>query len=358
MARRPLAAGFSAEVDGVDVSAWHDRVAAFGDGSLYQLWQEDHARDASRLLLKHGADVVGAAEVRLYTVPMTHRGIAYVFWGPVWTPCGAVAPDPAIFRQAIRALRNEYVARRGMILRVVPRLYVEHAPECVAILADEGLAPVGSRRTRSLLLDLSADLKDVRAAFEQKWRNCLNKAERAGLGVVEGTSLELFDEFTVLHESMLRRKRLAPSADIQKHRHIQERLPERLKMGVVVARHEGAACAGAIYSAIGDTAIYLFGATSEAGMRTSASYLVQWQILTRLKDLKVTRYDLNGIDPAGNPGVYHFKRGLAGRRGVEVSFPGQFQALEASITNHSLLLVDSLRRRVRAARYRAAEASA
>jgi lipid II:glycine glycyltransferase (peptidoglycan interpeptide bridge formation enzyme) len=87
-------------------------------------------------------------------------------------------------------------------------------------------------------------------------------------------------------------------------------------------------------------------------MRTCASYLVQWQILTQLAALGVSQYDLNGIDPVANPGVYHFKKGLAGRLGTEVTFAGHFQALEASLTNQSLLLVERLRRTVRGARSR------
>ena len=35
-------------------------------------------------------------------------------------------------------------------------------------------------------------------------------------------------------------------------------------------------------------------------------------------------YDLGGIDPEGNPGVYKFKLGVAGKTGVETKFMGQF----------------------------------
>ena len=359
MMARPLADGYSAEVDTVDAGAWYDHVVTLGDANLYQLWQHgaNPARRSgvSALLLKRRGDLVAAAEARLFRLPLTKRGIAYVLWGPLWRP--SPGGDSDVFRQAIRALRNEYVVRRGLILRLVPRLFIEHDSRCLQILSDEGLAPVGHLPSdKSLVMDLSLDLKDVRLAFDQKWRNCLNKAERAGLTLTAGTSLDLFDEFTVLHDQMFRRKRLAPTADIQKHRRIQEALPERLKMGVVLARHEGQPCAGAIYSAIGDTAVYLFGAIDEAGMRTSGSYLVQWHVLTLLKQRGVTHYDLNGIDPDGNPGVYHFKKGLAGRKATEVTFLGQFQALDASLTNQSLLLVDRLRHKMETARSRRAGA--
>ncbi len=304
----------------------------------------------SRLLLKRGREVVAAAEVRLFRVPLTQRGIAYMRWGPLWRP-RAGAADLQVLRQAVRALRNEYVGRRGMILRIVPRLSVEVGAEYRQVFADEGLSPVEhGRPSKSLLIDLSPELSDVRLGLDQKWRNCLSKAERAGLTVTSGTGLEMFDEFVALYGEMLERKRFTPSANIRDHRRLQALMPERLRMRIALAKHDGRPCAGAVYSAIGDTAVYLFGATNETGMRTSGSYLVQWRILSLLKADGVRYYDLNGIDSRSNPGVYHFKKGLAGRRGIPVTFVGAFQASSASTANQVLLSAEKLRRQIRMAR--------
>jgi lipid II:glycine glycyltransferase (peptidoglycan interpeptide bridge formation enzyme) len=151
---------------------------------------------------------------------------------------------------------------------------------------------------------------------------------------------------------MLQRKRFTPQADVQRHRRLQQDLPEHLKMRVVIASHGGNPCAGAIYSALGDTAVYLFGATDDLGMRTCASYQVQWEIVRSLKQAGVNGYDLNGADPALNAGTYHFKRGLAGKRGAEVTFAPHFQAVHASLVNQTLLLVDRARLALRTVRSR------
>ena len=70
--------------------------------------------------------------------------------------------------------------------------------------------------------------------------------------------------------------------------------------------------AGLVASAMGDSAIYLLGATSDAGLNSKGAYLLQWTLIPWLKERGVKSYDLGGIDPEGNPGVYHFKRGLSG----------------------------------------------
>ena len=357
---RPLASGYRAEVDSIDPRAWYEQVAAFSDANLYQLWHHG-AGDApltrvSPFVLRKDGEVVAAAEVRLFRLPVVRRGIAYVLWGPV---CRRHDLGPDVFRQAIRAMRNEYVGRRGMVLRISPRLLVEQHQHEVRAMADEEFSAVEHvRATTSLVVDLTPDLEELRRDLEKKWRNCLSKAERSGLTIESGTGLDLFDAFVGVYDRMLQRKQFAPSADIQKHRRIQQHLPEHLKMRVVVASHEGQPCAGAIYSALGDTAVYLFGATDDAGMRTSASYLVQWEVVTALKAHGSSYYDLNGINPASNPGTYHFKLGLAGKKANEVTFAGQFQASDASIANYPLLLADRVRHGMRTARARRAMTAA
>ena len=39
---------------------------------------------------------------------------------------------------------------------------------------------------------------------------------------------------------------------------------------------------------------------------------LQWTLIKWLKERGVRWYDLGGIDPEGNPGVYSFKRGFSG----------------------------------------------
>jgi hypothetical protein len=347
--RRGLAQGYTSEVDTVSDADWYEHVATFSDANLYQLWR--HATHpvrpgrVSRLLLRRGEQVVAAVEVRLFRMPLTKRGIAWVRWGPLWKR-GGDDRGIEVLRQALSALHDEYVVRRRLILRIAPRLILDDGPDYSSVVSDEGFSSLGDLvPDRTLILPLAGEIAELRRSLAQKWRNSLNKAEKSGLSVVSGAGLDLFDEFTRVYTEMLRRKDFAPTADIDKHRRLQAVLPERMKMGVLIARHEGRACAGVIYSALGDTAVYLFGATNETGMRTSASYLLQWETVKILKASGIVAYDLHGINPKANPGTYHFKKGLAGKHGTEATFVGQFQAFHASPVNRLLLALERLRRR-------------
>ncbi len=97
-------------------------------------------------------------------------------------------------------------------------------------------------------------------------------------------------------------------------------------MRVFLCKTEGEICAGGIVSALGEMAIYLFGATSNRGIKTDGSYLVHWRMLEWVKQQGCSSYDLNGINPDKNPGGYQFKTQLGGAHGREVYLLGHFDA--------------------------------
>ena len=200
---RPLAAGYIAEVDSVDHADWPDIAASFTDLNIYQVWQPRsparRSEGTSTLLLKFGGEVAAAAEVRLFRLPLTERGIAYVRWGPLFRQA-VPGVNQEHFRQLVRALRNEYACRRHMVVRLNPRLFTEQHRDYLEIVRQEGFASVeGFPTERTLLVDLTPDIDEIRRGLDKKWRNCLSKAERSGLTIRTGRELELFDEFGGLY---------------------------------------------------------------------------------------------------------------------------------------------------------------
>ena len=94
---------------------------------------------------------------------------------------------------------------------------------------------------------------------------------------------------------------------------------------ILICEQNGMPVAGIVASAMGDSAIYLLGATSDDGLNAKGAYLLQWTMIQWLKENGFTSYDLGGIDPEGNPGVYHFKKGFSG---ADVSQLSPFVACE------------------------------
>jgi lipid II:glycine glycyltransferase (peptidoglycan interpeptide bridge formation enzyme) len=90
-----------------------------------------------------------------------------------------------------------------------------------------------------------------------------------------------------------------------------------------LARLGDKAVAGHIGAYHGDTAVYLLGAANEAGLKSNASYLLQWRVIEYAKERGCNWYDLGGIDPEGNPDVYRFKMRIGG---IDVCAPGPYES--------------------------------
>lgn len=71
----------------------------------------------------------------------------------------------------------------------------------------------------------------------------------------------------------------------------------------------------------GNTGVDYLSATTSEGRDSRASFLIMWELLNHCRQLGVTSYDMGGIDPVDNGGVYRFKKGLGG---TPVEFLGEW----------------------------------
>lgn len=314
---------FQAEIDQVTEPQWNCVLNRFRDASIYQTWTYGAIRwgadNLSHLVLRNGDDIVSAAQVRIIKFPVLKAGIGYIRWGPMWRTGGDNGGTKK-FRIMLKALRDEYVHKRGLILRLVPNIRAG-ADDLSSVLESAGFRKNIQQPYRTIYLDLNLSLDELRKKLVQKWRNQLNRAEKNGLTIIEGEEDELFQHFLELQGQMRERKKYIPGVSYDEFRRMQAALPSGLKMRIMVGLHNGERIAAAICAAAGDTGIYLLGATGNNGMQLKGSYILQWRMIKWLKDNGYRYYDLGGIDPDANPGVYHFKAGLSG---VETRYLGYF----------------------------------
>ena len=344
-------AGYRIEVDSVDAFRWSEVVALFADASIYQTWPYEAERSGRRamshFILRKDDEIVAAAQLRIAKVPLLPLGAAYARWGPMWRLRGRSA-DPEVLRLALRGLLREYADKRGLSVRLLPLAFDSERASVEPLLAAEGFehnALEGVQRT--LLVSLEPPLADLRKGLEQKWRNCLNRAEKNDLEIRSGTDDELFAMFAGLYDQMHRRKGFQESSDVNEFRRMQAALPQASKLRIAVALSEGKPAAGMVCAGVGEMGVYLYGATGDAGMSTKASYLLQWQVLAWLKESGARSYNLHGINPDTNPGTYHFKAGLCGKNGQDLRYLGVYEAATSPVTRGLIRLANSVRRLIR-----------
>lgn len=332
-----LKAGYTSEVDSVSEGEWYRLLREFDDANIYQTPAYGTAtsgrRNVRRLLLKNDGQVVAMAQARIAKLPGVKIGIAYVRWGPLWVRAGT--PErPEVFRQAIRALRNEFAGKRGLVVRLLPAVLEDNSSGLADILSEEGYsAATAAVNGRTILMDLTQSLTALREGMKPHWKRELKIAEKKDLQIMEGEGDELFATLIEIHREMVARKKFAEGSDINKFRIMQKLLPEEFKMRIMICRSKDGVCAGLVCSAIGSAAVYLFGATSDVGMKSNGSYLLHWRLIEHLKGQGHRIYDLNGVNPITNPGTYKFKRDLAGLNGREVAFSGLCEAPGSALSS-------------------------
>lgn len=352
-----LSPRWASRVERLDADAWHGIVGRFDDLSLFQTLPYAQCRwprsEVSHLVLRRDDEIVAAAQVRITRLPLL-GGIAYVRWGPLWRVRGR-SPDLAVLREVLRAIRQEFVVRRGLLVRILPR-EVE-TDEVLRAFQEAGFR-AGPSADTTLILDITPPLQTLRAGLDPRWRHNLKHAEGGALVFTEGTDPALFDRFAPIHSEMSDRKRLVDLGDVAVHRRIQELLPAEWRMRVVLcSERDGTDVAGAITSALGDTALAVLWATNPRGRDLRGSFALQWRVLDALRAHGCRGYDLGGVDKVANPGGYRFKSGLSARNGREARFFGPLELSARPVLPWLLGAILSLRtasRRLRGALKRAA----
>jgi len=306
------------EVDLVTSSEWSRLLDLFEDANLYQTWSYGAIRwgtkNLSHLVLKRNDEVVGMAQLRIVRPTRLNFGMAYLRWGPLCHRRGRELDAEATGGIA-RALHQEYVCNRKLLLQILPNAFVGSPGGALFQTAFSSFTPeprTSANTHRTFILDLMPPLDELRRNLNKKWRNQLTRAEKNGLKVVAGSGADEFRRFRKMYEQMQERKAFESSVNVEEFGRIQDDLPETHRMRILICEQDGIPLAGLVASAMGNSAIYLLGATSTEGLNSKGAYLLQWTMIQWLKENGTIWYDLGGIDPEGNAGVYHFKSGLSG----------------------------------------------
>ena len=318
----------SISIEHLDATRWRQCAQEFRDHSYRQLWEFGSAcanrmgaRSEHIAVVQAGA-VLGLADVRVKRIPVLSAGIAYINGGPL--VLRGDDQDSHRLSLCLEALKEEYTGKRGFVLRVMaPVGCGDSNCQRATAFSQAGFVPSNAGKPyRTFLLDIQREPEEIRRGLAQKWRNCLNQSEKRNMTVRSGTSVDLFREFCDLFSRFAERKRFEVDLTPPFYLKVHEQLPKRDRFHISLVEAGGTVVAGHVASLLGDTCVYLLGASSDEGLRCKASYLLQWRVICAARERGLKWYDLGGIDPIDNPGVYHFKSGLGGQ---DVTAPGPME---------------------------------
>lgn len=175
-------------------------------------------------------------------------------------------------------------------------------------LARGGWSPVRNKLTsnRSLSLDPCATKAgDALPDLARNWRRNLRKAAASDLVVRRWLAPDAA-EAAALYREMEERKEIVEQYSVDELRSLFSHLDSNIVLYRCDDREGNLlALRGALV--VGKRAWDTFAASSARGRERGASYLLFVKLVEHLRADDVRFYDLGGIDPEANPGVYRFK---------------------------------------------------
>ena len=309
---------FSVQVDGQSPESWNNILAQFSDASIYQSWAYGAVRwgerNLSHLVLHQDGQVQAAAQLRIVRLPLLPGGIAYLRWGPLCHAHGQPPFSDVVMEMASR-LCAEYVVRRKHALQVLPNAFpgTERAESFLAAFEKVNLSPMPELgRYRTVMIDLGPEASEVRQQMGRQCRKHLARSEKNDLALEVSDQPEAYRHFVRLYQGMKARKQFETAVSVDEFGRMQDSLIGSSRMHTFLAKKDGEAVGALVCSLMGNTAIYLLGATDGRARELEAGYFLHWQAMLWLKEHGARWYDLGGIDPETNPGGFQFKSCFGG----------------------------------------------
>jgi hypothetical protein len=307
---------FRIQVDCISDADWHAALARFDDIHYEQtalFGAGQRGESSSHLLATRDGEPIFGARVGLYTIPVLNRGLALVRFGPFWRRADKPI-DHETYKAAICALITEYCTRRKLYLIIRPRAHPDIYPIEAELLVAMGLRADETTELARYIADASLNENEQLKSFGKQWRYTLKAALANNLEISIGGDEDVV-KFRTAYAEMVERKNLVyPGIDLVDLMPQLTQFQKEMRMRVAIAHHEEQPVAGLAFSVNGDVAYYVFGATSDAAVKLNAGYAMQWTVLRWLRENSTAKwYELGG---PGDPGIKHFKKGLAGKRGL------------------------------------------
>jgi lipid II:glycine glycyltransferase (peptidoglycan interpeptide bridge formation enzyme) len=177
---------------------------------------------------------------------------------------------------------------------------------------------------RTILVDLTADEDEILMRMKSKTRYNIRYAKRKGVIVRQGT-VDDAEVYYNLMETTAERNEFGIHTQ-RYYREVLERFLPQDQAALFIAEVDNDPVAAIIVFALGETAWYFYGASSNRHRKKMPTYALQWAAMRWAKTRGCTTYDLWGIPDFdeetledefiersdGLWGVYRFKRGFGG----------------------------------------------
>lgn len=240
--------------------------------------------------------------------------IAWVPGGPV----GDLSGLDAGFNELIRHLTGD----SRLFIRI--NLLKPTKSESEKLLNANGWRSARNKFSSGLSLNysLQADEPSRRELLSTNWRRNLRRGETRNIDPYIWSNYSAEDIANVYYQ-LSEYKDLETNIDIPSLKTISSLISNCHKNLILIrcddAQGQPIAIRGAL--SFGKKAWDILAATTPIGRKQYSSYVTAWKLFNVCVDMNITNYDLSGVDPIHNKGVYDFKKGTGAK---EVTYLGEW----------------------------------
>ncbi|MBA3868376.1 MAG: peptidoglycan bridge formation glycyltransferase FemA/FemB family protein [Anaerolineae bacterium] len=298
--------------------AWGDLKAAFG-------WE------AERVALTNSKnEIVAAVQLLFRRLPFRLGTMAYLAMGPLVrqhsSSSGRGLPAANPFEADLwKAIDDVSRKHHAAFLKWEPGIFADATVSNQYATLGFRPSPQTVQPPNTVMIDISGSEDAILARMNQGTRRKIRQSLKNGITYSEGTKADV-----AIFTGMMNTTGERNEFGVHEPAYYQKAYDLFVAQGnaaLILAEHEGDPLAGIMVFAKGQTAWYLYGASSNIKRNLMGAYGVQWSAIQWAKAKGCTQYDMWGIPDAdevtleaqfesrsdGLWGVYGFKRGWGGQ---------------------------------------------
>jgi len=286
----------------LQLSAWGKLKRATG-------WQE------KRIAIEDHGEIIAGAQVLFRQLPMRLGTLAYI-------PFGAYVNDTSLWADLWAVIDQLAKQERAILVKWEAGYYIdEDAPDFVSMgfrISEQTIQP-----PNTVMIDIHGDDDSIMKRMNQGTRRKIRKSLKNDVIYREGTTNDA-KQFADLMVTTGERNEFGVHTGGYYEHAYDLFVPQ--DGALIIAEMDGELLAGNFVFGAGNTAYYLYGASSNNKRNLMASYGVQWQGIQWAKARDYHYYDMWGVPDEdidtleaqfkerndGLWGVYGFKRGWGG----------------------------------------------
>jgi lipid II:glycine glycyltransferase (peptidoglycan interpeptide bridge formation enzyme) len=172
----------------------------------------------------------------------------------------------------------------------------------------------------SMLLDLNGGVDEIQKKMSKNWRHNLKRSNKYSL------TFERWDkpdpqELYMIYQEMEVYKGIKEQYSFSQIESIIKNLGNNLILYRCLDKNKDLLAFRGI-GVYGGSCLDMFAAATTKARKVYATYGLLWTIVQYCCENEILHYDLGGIDPVANPGVYNFKKGTGA---TKVKYIGEWE---------------------------------